>query len=99
MTRRKPAVRALHPSVQERLQREAAIDALLQRALRGLLTIPEAAVLAEYMRAERRTADKTRKRLTETTQALQRHREAADATIQQLEARINELDATQERAA
>lgn len=91
MTRRKPAVRALHPGVQERLQREAAIDALLQRALRGVLTIPEAAVLADYVRADRRVAEKTRKRLTETTRALERHREAADTEIRRLEDRIDEL--------
>ena len=102
MTRRKPAVRALHPGVQERLQREAAIDALVKRGLLGVLTIPEAAVLADYVRADRRVADKTRKRLTETTQALQRHREAADAEIRRLEDRIDELTNhhnDQERAA
>ncbi|GLP64271.1 hypothetical protein TUSST3_08910 [Streptomyces sp. TUS-ST3] len=99
MTRRKPAVRALHPSVQERLNREAAIDALIQRALRGVITIPEAAVLAEYVRADRRAADKTRKRLTETTQALQRHREAAAAAIQQLEDHIAELTNQQQETA
>ena len=101
MTRRKPAVRALHPGVQERLQREAAIDALVKRGLLGVLTIPEAAVLADYVRADRRVAEKTRKRLTETTRALERHREAADAEIRQLEDRIAELTAShdQERAA
>ena len=102
MTRRKPAVRALHPGVQERLQREAAIDALLQRALRGVLTIPEAAVLADYVRADRRVAEKTRKRLTETTRALERHREAADTEMRRLEEEIAELTGShddQERAA
>ena len=101
MTRRKPAVRALHPGVQERLQREAAIDALVKRGLLGVLTIPEAAVLADYVRADRRVAEKTRKRLTETTRALERHREAADAEIRQLEDRIAELTDShdQERAA
>ncbi|WP_405747738.1 hypothetical protein [Streptomyces canus] len=97
MTRRKPAVRALHPGVQERLQREAAIDALLQRGLRGVLTIPEAAVLADYVRADRRVAEKTRKRLTETTQALQRHREAADTEIRRLEDRIAEITASHDQ--
>jgi len=100
VTRRKPAVRALHPGVQERLQREAAIDALVKRGLRGVLTIPEAAVLADYVRADRRVAEKTRKRLTETTRALERHREAADTEIRRLEDRIDELaNQQQENAA
>ncbi|MCX5253583.1 hypothetical protein OOK27_05270 [Streptomyces canus] len=99
MTRRKPAVRALHPGVQERLQREAAIDALVKRGLRGVLTIPEAAVLADYVRADRRVGEKTRKRLTETTRALERHRAAADTEIRQLEDRIAELTNQQQETA
>lgn len=90
MTRRKPAVRALKPNERERLQRQALIDTLLQKALRGMLTIPEAAVLAEAWRAERRVEEKTRRRLADTTRALQRHRAAADAIIQQLEAQLAE---------
>ncbi len=97
MTRRKTAVRALKPNEQERIQRHTAVDALLQRALRGLLTIPEAAVLADYWRQERRIGELTRRRLTDTTKALQRHREAADAEIQRLEALIP--DQQQETAA
>ena len=85
MSRRKPDVRALKPNERERLQRQALIDALLDRALRGLLTIPEAAVLAEAWRAERRVEEKTRRRLGDTTRALARHREAADAEIRRLE--------------
>ncbi|MGW0579211.1 hypothetical protein ACWD25_25335 [Streptomyces sp. NPDC002920] len=94
-------VRAPKPNQHERAHRQAAVEALLQRALRGLLTIPEAAVLAEYWRAEQQLAEKTRHRLGDTTRALQRHREAADAEIQRLEARIEELatDQPQERAA
>jgi len=92
-------VRAVKPNARERQQREALIDALLLRALAGELTIPEAATLAEAWRAERAVEEKTRRRLGDTTRALTRHRAAADATIQQLEARIAELDGTQERAA
>jgi hypothetical protein len=94
-----PRVRAPKPNQYERAQRQAAIDALLQRALRGVLTIPEAAVLADYWRAERKIADKTRQRLADTTRALQRHREAADAEIRQLEDRIAILTVNQQREA
>jgi hypothetical protein len=58
-----------------------------------VLSVPEAAVLADYWRAERELADKTRRSLGETTRALQRNREAADAEIQRLEARVAELEA------
>ena len=94
MTRRKPDVRALKPNERERLQRQALIDALLDRALRGLLTIPEAAVLAEAWRAERRVEEKTRRQLTDTTRALARHREAADAEIRRLEGLLPDTAAT-----
>ncbi|MFL4947528.1 hypothetical protein ACJ6WE_09160 [Streptomyces sp. MMS24-I31] len=91
MTRPSPTIRAPKPNQHERAARQSTIDTLLQRALRGVLTIPEAAVLAEYVRAERRLADKTRQSLADTTRALQRHREAADAEVQRLEACIEEL--------
>jgi hypothetical protein len=93
--------RALKPNQQERAQREAVIEELLKRALCGFLTIPEAAVLADYWRTDQKLAAKTRQRLTDTTRALQRHREAADAEIRRLEARIAELttDHDQETAA
>lgn len=74
MTKPKPTVRTPKPNQHERAQRAAAIDALLQRALRGLLTIPEAAVLAHYWRQEQQLAEKTRRSLSDTTRALQRHR-------------------------
>jgi hypothetical protein len=86
--------RAPKPNQHERAGRQGAIDALLQRALRGVLTIPEAAVLADYWRAERQVADKTRRSLGDTTRALQRHREAADAEIRRLEDQIAELAGT-----
>ena len=91
--------RALKPNQHERIQRQAAIDTLLSRALRGVLSIPEAAVLAEYWRAEQKVEEKTRRRLADTTRALERHRAAADAEIQRLEARIEELTKQQEAAA
>lgn len=96
---RRPNGHTLKPNERERLQRQALIDSLLDRALRGLLTIPEAAVLAEAWRAERRVEEKTRRRLTDTTRALQRHREAADTEIRQLEERITELTSPAEEAA
>jgi hypothetical protein len=94
-----PRTRAPKPNQHERRQRETAIDALLKRALRGTLTIPEAAVLAEYWREERRVGDKTRQSLADTTRALQRHREAADTEIRRLEAQIAELTGQQQEAA
>jgi hypothetical protein len=92
-SRRSPAVRAPKPNEHERAQRQAAIEILLRRALHGVLSVPEAAVLADYWRAERELADKTRRSLGETTRALQRNREAADAEIRRLEARMAELEA------
>ena len=79
--------RAAKPNQQERAQRRAVIDTLLGRALRGVLTIPEAALLADYVRAEQRLADTTRRALADTTRALQRHREAADAAVLEAEQR------------
>jgi hypothetical protein len=83
--------RAPKPNQHERATRQAVIDNLIGRALRGALTIPEAALLADYVRADRLVADKTRRSLGDTTRALQRHREAADAEVQRLEARVEEL--------
>lgn len=91
MRARRPNGHAVKPNERERLQREALVDALLDRALRGLLTIPEAAVLGEAWRTERRVNEKTRRRLADTTRALERHREAAGDEIRRLEARIAEL--------
>ena len=87
----RPAVRAPKPNQHERAQRQGAIDVLLQRALRGVLTIPEAAVLADYVRAERRNADQTRISLGHTTRTLNLHRQAADVEIQRLEAVISRV--------
>ncbi|MGW0920138.1 hypothetical protein ACWD3J_14110 [Streptomyces sp. NPDC002755] len=98
MRGRRPSGHALKPNERLRLQREALIDTLLDRALRGLLTIPEAAVLAEAWRTERAVEEKTRRRLGDTTRALTNHRAAADEVVRQLEARIAELEG-QEQAA
>jgi len=92
-SRKTPAIRAPKPNEHERAQRQATIEILLRRALHGVLSVPEAAVLADYWRAERELADKTRRSLGETTRALQRNREAADAEIRRLEARVAELEA------
>jgi hypothetical protein len=97
MTR--PTTRAPKPNQHERAQRQGAIDVLLQRALRGKLTIPEAAVLADYVHAERRLADQTRLSLGHTTRTLERHRAAADAEIRRLEERIAELTKQQQETA
>lgn len=98
-THPKPAVRAPKPNQHERATRHAVIDNLIQRALRGVLTIPEAAVLAEYWSTERQVSDKTRRSLGDTTRALERHRAAADTEIQRLEQRIEELTHQQQEAA
>jgi nitrogen fixation/metabolism regulation signal transduction histidine kinase len=86
-------LRAPKPNQHERAQRRATIDVLLTRALRGVLTIPEAAVLADYTRAEQRLADKTRQSLGDTTRALASHRQAADAAIREAEQRAERADA------
>lgn len=93
-THPKPQTRAPKPNQHERAQRQAVIDTLLGRALRGVLSVPEAALLADYWRAEQRLAEKTRRSLADTTRALERNREAADAEIQRLEVQIAELAGT-----
>lgn len=90
MTRRANG-HALKPNQKARLQREAAVDALLLKAAAGTLSIPEGLLLAELVAEERRLDAKTRQRLTDTTRALERHREAADAEIRRLEAVVEEL--------
>lgn len=90
--RQRPAIRAPKPNQHERVQRQTVIDNLIGRALRGALTIPEAAVLAEYWAAERRVEEKTRRRLGDTTRALERHRAAADAAILEAEQRAERAE-------
>lgn len=83
---------AHRPNQHERAQRRAAVEHLLARALRGALTVPEAAVMADYWRREQRAADATRKSLHDTTQALERHRAAADTAIRELEQRAEQAE-------
>lgn len=96
-----PSTRAPKPNQHARAGRQTAIDALLRRALRGELTIPEAAVLADYVQTERRIAELTRQQLGDTTRALQRHREAAGEEIRRLEALVEQpaADPVKEQAA
>ncbi|WP_020135097.1 hypothetical protein [Streptomyces sp. 351MFTsu5.1] len=86
--RRRPNGHALKPNQRARQQREAAVEALLLKAAAGTLSIPEGLLLAECWREERRLDAKTRQRLTDTTRALERHREAADGEIRRLEAEL-----------
>ncbi|RMB83666.1 hypothetical protein [Streptomyces shenzhenensis] len=71
----------------DRLDRRAIVANLLARAHRARLTPAEAALLGDYVYQERRLADENRRAMAGTTQALERHREAADAAIRELEQR------------
>ncbi|MEI5099015.1 hypothetical protein RB200_10695 [Streptomyces sp. PmtG] len=85
MTR--PQQRAPKGRDRDRTDRRAVVDVLLARAQRGVLTPAEGALLAEHVRDEQRLADATRRAMAGTTQALARHREAADAAIVEAEQR------------
>ncbi|MFF0894722.1 hypothetical protein [Streptomyces sp. NPDC003278] len=74
------------PTAQRRRDRRDLLDVLLGRMLRGVLTTPERALLAETVREEQRTADQTRRSLGETGKAYGEHRAAADAAIREAEA-------------
>ncbi|MFJ3867890.1 hypothetical protein [Streptomyces nigra] len=87
----------MKPTAQRRRDRRALLDNLLGRALRGRLTVTEAALLAEQVREEQRAYDQTRRSLGETGEALGKHREAADAAIRELEQRA--LDAEEQLTA
>ncbi|MGC0205243.1 hypothetical protein [Streptomyces levis] len=87
----------MKPTAQRRRDRRALLDNLLARMLRGQLTTAEAALLAESVREEQRAYDQTRRSLGETTTALTRHREAADAAIREMEQRA--LDAEEQLTA
>ncbi|MER5584077.1 hypothetical protein ABT090_20895 [Streptomyces asoensis] len=91
--------RAPKPNQHERAQRRTTIETILGRALRGVLTIPEAAVLADYVRADWRLADKTRQSLGATTRALAAHRAAADAAVLEAEQRAERAEANLREAA
>ncbi|GAB2758991.1 hypothetical protein [Streptomyces bullii] len=87
------------PKQHERAHRQDAIEALLKRGVRGMLTSPEAALLAVYWRAERCLAERSRQILGDNARALQRHPGAADDEIRCLEARMEELLAARGRDA
>lgn len=70
----------------DRADRRNTTDVLLGRMLRGVLTPTEAALLADHVREEQRSADENRRAMAGTTQALERHRKAADAAIREAEA-------------
>ncbi|MFF7146063.1 hypothetical protein ACFZB5_33520 [Streptomyces nodosus] len=76
----------------DRRDRHATTDILIGRMLRGVLSAAEAALLAEHVREEQRTGDATRQSLAETTAALTRHREAADAAIVEAEQRAEQAE-------
>ncbi|NUQ88154.1 MAG: hypothetical protein HOQ43_06790 [Glycomyces artemisiae] len=75
----------MKPTAQRRRDRRDLLDVLLGRMLRGVLTVPERALLAETVREEQRTADQTRRSLGETSNAYGKHRAAADAAIREAE--------------
>ncbi|MET7450663.1 hypothetical protein ABZT03_01980 [Streptomyces sp. NPDC005574] len=84
MTQRKRAPKGRN---RDRTDRRAVLDVLLGRADRGALSSAEAALLREHVTEEVRLADENRRAMAGTTQALERHRGAADAAIRELEQR------------
>ncbi|MEU0719065.1 hypothetical protein ABZ498_18040 [Streptomyces lavendulocolor] len=91
MTRR-PYHRPAGGRDRDRLDRRAVVDVLLARAQRGVLSPAEAALLAEHVREEQRLADENRRAMAGTTQALERHRAAADAAIVEAEERAKQAE-------
>ena len=88
----RPQQRAPKGRDRDRADRRAVVDVLLARLSRGIPpTTAEAALLAEHVREEQRQADETRRAMAGTTQALARHREAADAEIRRLEGERDRL--------
>ncbi|MFH9295640.1 hypothetical protein [Streptomyces sp. NPDC017520] len=75
----------------DRADRRAVADVLLARLHRGALSPAEGTLLAEHMREEQRVADESRRAMAGTTQALERHRAAADAEIRRLEGERDSL--------
>ncbi|MFG3037798.1 hypothetical protein ACGFYZ_12900 [Streptomyces sp. NPDC048330] len=88
-----PRQRAPKGRDRDRDDRRAVLDVLLARAQRGVLSAAEAALLAQHVEEEQRLADETRQAMAGTTQALERHRAAADDAIVEAEqdrARVEE---------
>ncbi|WP_282792071.1 hypothetical protein [Streptomyces sp. CC224B] len=88
----RPQQRAPKGRDRDRGDRRAVVDVLLARAHRGVLTPAEGALLAEHVREEQRLADETRRAMAGTAQALDRHREAADAAIVEAEQRATDAE-------
>jgi hypothetical protein len=95
----RPQRRAPKGRTLDRLDRRAVIANLLARTHRVRLTSAEAALLGDYVREEQRQADENRKAMAGTTQALARHREAADAAIREAEQRAEVIAADRDRLA
>ncbi|MEV0553158.1 hypothetical protein AB0I27_06820 [Streptomyces sp. NPDC050597] len=76
----------------DRADRRAVADVLLARLRRGVLSPAEVALLAEHVREEQRVADENRRAMAGTTQALDRHRAAADAAIVEAEQRAERAE-------
>ncbi|MEU9306937.1 hypothetical protein [Streptomyces sp. NPDC048256] len=90
----RPTKRAPKGRNRDRADRRAVVDVLLARAQRGVLSAAEGALLAEHVREEQRLADENRRAMAGTTQALERHREAADTAIVEAEQHLAEERAT-----
>ncbi|CAL9529880.1 hypothetical protein [Streptomyces sp. enrichment culture] len=88
----------MKPTAQRRRDRRALLDNLLGRALRGRLTVTEAALLAEQVREEQRAYDQTRRSLGETGAAYGKHRAAADAAIREAEQRAEDAEQRADQA-
>ncbi|MEH0470863.1 hypothetical protein QA943_18745 [Streptomyces sp. B21-097] len=89
---RRPRTRVPKGRARDLDDRRKTTDILLGRMLRGVLTPTEAALLAQHVREEQRSADENRHAMAGTTQALARHREAADAAIQEWEQRAADAE-------
>lgn len=80
-----PQQRAPKGHTRDRHDRRTVVAVLLARIQRGVLSPAEGALLAEHVREEQRLADESRRAMAGTTQALEQHREAADAAIVEAE--------------
>ncbi|MEV7243948.1 hypothetical protein AB0N92_22255 [Streptomyces sp. NPDC093248] len=88
----RPQQRAPKGRNRDHTDRRAVLDVLLARAQRGVLSTVEGALLAQHVREEQRLADENRRAMAGTTQALERHREAADAAIVEAEERAADAE-------
>ena len=88
----RPEQRAPKGRHRDRQDRRAVLDVLLARAERGVITQAEGALLRAHVAEEMRLADENRRAMAGTTQALERHREAADAAIRELEQRAEQAE-------